>query len=245
MQFQSCFTDWISRSSYHNALRSKAWNLTDEESTLVEVMAWCRLATSHQLSQCLPGFLSPYAITRPPWVDTFATGLCFWWKNINAFRPLQNSCHFVFMNFDSDVTDVPKMTWSNILFNYQRQSIKWNPCSNKWIIIIQSSAVITWSNIVQHHIKITGTQAECEWDAGSTKDSPYLALTGEAECEWDAGSTKDSPYLALTGEAECEWDAGSTKDTPYLALTGKLWGVFCEYLWENWPRYDGTALYSI
>ena len=27
-------------------------------------------------------------------------------------------------------------------------------------------------------------------------------------------------------------------------LTGELWGVFCEYLWENWPRYNGTALYS-
>ena len=28
-----------------------------------------------------------------------------------------------------------------------------------------------------------------------------------------------------------------------LALTGVLWGVFCEYVWENWPRYNGTALY--
>ena len=33
-----------------------------------------------------------------------------------------------------------------------------------------------------------------------------------------------------------------TKDTPYLALTGELWGVFCEDLGENWPRYKGTAL---
>ena len=34
------------------------------------------------------------------------------------------------------------------------------------------------------------------------------------------------------------------KDPPsYLALTGELWGVFCEYLVENWPRYNGTALY--
>ena len=33
------------------------------------------------------------------------------------------------------------------------------------------------------------------------------------------------------------------KDTPYLALTGEIWGVFCGYLWENWPRYNGTALY--
>ena len=44
-------------------------------------------------------------------------------------------------------------------------------------------------------------------------------------------------------EAEYKYDAGSTKDTPYLALTGELWDVFCGYLWENWPRYNGTALY--
>ena len=43
--------------------------------------------------------------------------------------------------------------------------------------------------------------------------------------------------------AEYESDPGSTKDIPYLALTGELWGVFCEYFWENWPRYNGTALY--
>ena len=46
-------------------------------------------------------------------------------------------------------------------------------------------------------------------------------------------------------EAEYQSDAGTTKDTPYLALTGELWGVFCEYLWENQPRYNGTALYII
>ena len=33
------------------------------------------------------------------------------------------------------------------------------------------------------------------------------------------------------------------KNTAYLTLTGELWGVFCKYLWENWPRYNGTALY--
>ena len=35
------------------------------KSTLVQVMAWCRQATSHYLSQCWPRSLSPYDITRP------------------------------------------------------------------------------------------------------------------------------------------------------------------------------------
>ena len=44
-------------------------DLTDDQSTLVQVMAWCRQATSHYLSQCWPRSLSPYyGITRPQWV---------------------------------------------------------------------------------------------------------------------------------------------------------------------------------
>ena len=43
-------------------------NLTDDKSTLVQVMAWCRQATSHNLTQCWPRSLTPYGITRPQWV---------------------------------------------------------------------------------------------------------------------------------------------------------------------------------
>ena len=39
-------------------------DLTDDKSTLVQVMAWCHQATSHYLSQCWPRSLSPYGITR-------------------------------------------------------------------------------------------------------------------------------------------------------------------------------------
>ena len=43
-------------------------DFTDDQSTLVQVMAWCRQATSHYLSQCWPKSLSPYGVTRPQWV---------------------------------------------------------------------------------------------------------------------------------------------------------------------------------
>ena len=39
--------------------------LTDDKSTLVQVMAWCRQATSHYLSQCWLSSLSPYGVARP------------------------------------------------------------------------------------------------------------------------------------------------------------------------------------
>ena len=44
-------------------------DLTGDNSTLVQVMAWCRQATSHYLIQCWPRSLSPNGVTRPQWVN--------------------------------------------------------------------------------------------------------------------------------------------------------------------------------
>ena len=58
----------IFRSSHDHALRWMTQNLPGDKSTLVQVMAWCRQATSHYLSQCWPRSLSPHGVTRPQWV---------------------------------------------------------------------------------------------------------------------------------------------------------------------------------
>ena len=50
------------------ALRWTSLDLTDDKSTLVQVMAWCRQATSYYLSKWWPRSLPPYGITRPQWV---------------------------------------------------------------------------------------------------------------------------------------------------------------------------------
>ena len=59
----------ILRSSYYNALRWMPQNITGDKSTLVQVMAWCRQATSHYLSQCWPRSMTPYGVIRPQWVN--------------------------------------------------------------------------------------------------------------------------------------------------------------------------------
>ena len=51
------------------ALRWMSMDLTDDKSTLVQMMAWCRQATSHYPSQCWPRSMSPYVVTRPQWVN--------------------------------------------------------------------------------------------------------------------------------------------------------------------------------
>ena len=51
-------------------LRWVPQNLTNQKSTMVQVMAWCHQATSHDLRQC--GFRSmlPYDVTRPQLVNS-------------------------------------------------------------------------------------------------------------------------------------------------------------------------------
>ena len=51
--------------SWELVLRWMSLDLTDDKSTLVQVMAWCRQATSHYLSQWWHRSLSPYGVTRP------------------------------------------------------------------------------------------------------------------------------------------------------------------------------------
>ena len=43
--------------------------------------------------------------------------------------------------------------------------------------------------------------------------------------------------------AEHKSELKLTKDTPYLALKSELWGVYCEDLGKDWPRYNDTPLY--
>ena len=59
----------IFKSSYDNILRWMPQGLTDDNSTLVQVMAWCQQATSHYLNQCWPRSPAPYGVPRPQWVN--------------------------------------------------------------------------------------------------------------------------------------------------------------------------------
>ena len=60
--------------SYEIALIWISLDFIDDQSTLVQVMAWCRQATSHYLSQCWPRSVTSYGITRPNWVNSFWLG---------------------------------------------------------------------------------------------------------------------------------------------------------------------------
>ena len=56
--------------------------MRSQQLTFVQVIAWCHQETSHYLSQCWPKPMSPYGITRPPWVN-----------RLTSLRPEQNRHH--------------------------------------------------------------------------------------------------------------------------------------------------------
>ena len=70
-------------------------DLTSDESTLVQVMAWCHQATSHYLIQCWPSSMS-YGVTGPEWFE--ATSLAIFDASIEgeavnlSISKLQDPC---------------------------------------------------------------------------------------------------------------------------------------------------------
>ena len=64
-------------------------DFTDDQSTLFQVIAWCRQATSHYLSQCWPRSVSPHGVTRPQWF--YIMLLVHWWLK-RFVRRLKETC---------------------------------------------------------------------------------------------------------------------------------------------------------
>ena len=67
-------------------------DLSDDKSTLVQVMAWCHQATSNYLSQCWPRSMSPYGVTRPQWVKKVLRHVehCFFFFIIFFLQHVEN-----------------------------------------------------------------------------------------------------------------------------------------------------------
>ena len=95
-------------------LRWMPQNTFDDKSTLVQVMTWCRQATSHYLGQCWSSSISPYIVTIGHNVSN--TGLhqiknhCYG-SSVNTLRLRQNGRHFpddifkcIFLNENSSIS---------------------------------------------------------------------------------------------------------------------------------------------
>ena len=131
--------------SYEIALRWMPLDLTDEKSTLVQVMAWCRQATSHYLSQCWPKSLSPYGVTRPQWVSIITDDLC----------TVITIVWLLFKFPDTDIRYIQYFVmWFEQLFSYSFCVFKVIFHSVFFLAIIWNSSV-PLSHIVQHNKHIS------------------------------------------------------------------------------------------
>ena len=106
------------------ALRWTPLDFSDDKSTLVQVMAWCRQATSHCMNQCWPRSLPPYGVTRPqcvkislgwmPYMATDPSGpfyshgltLILAWISNYMPRKVWDEITYPFLNFNSCTVEV-------------------------------------------------------------------------------------------------------------------------------------------
>ena len=93
LQFSSSALIWMSL------------DFTVGQSTLVQVMAWCRQVTSHYLSQWCHKTLSPYCVTRP----RMSEFIPLWWPPPCSQDPL------TWFNFNPSM-DTENVVWNHLPF---------------------------------------------------------------------------------------------------------------------------------
>ena len=125
----------------------------DDMSTLFQVMAWCRQATSHYLNQCWPWSLPLYGITKPQWVKhcgaetgifrscwvnsmaTDALAFHLTWSLITMVLNMQDAQFLVFHRGRFKLS-VPSQCWEIIKKMEIYFYISWNKSSTTGVKII-------------------------------------------------------------------------------------------------------------
>ena len=138
-------------------------DLTDDKSTLVKVMAWCRQATSHYLSQCWPRSLSLYGVTRPQcvnWAMSRRANAHQWTQTITQHMAVP---HWIMTGLSLNhwgrmthicVSKPPIICSNNVLSPGRRQAIFW---TNAGVLLIgplrtNSSEILIQENTFENVI---------------------------------------------------------------------------------------------
>ena len=135
-------------------LRWKSQGLTDDKSTLVQVMAWCRQAIGHYLNQCWPRSMSPYGVTRPQclpfiaWTRSaclIAGRMILQWRHHGVWNKLQLKCLCNILTIATKITQklrIPGHMWGETTDDSKESvSISWNT--------IITYDLIAWTNTAE------------------------------------------------------------------------------------------------
>ena len=96
-------------------------DLTDDKSTLVQLMAWCRQATSHYLSQCWPRVTASYGVTRPQWVNLLWPNDIIWHRFRSTLAHVMACCLTTSSHHQSQCwIIISKASWHSSAGNFTR-----------------------------------------------------------------------------------------------------------------------------
>ena len=117
-------------------------DFTDDQSTLVQVMAWCRQATSHYLNLCWSRSLLPYGITKPLRVNTLRSR-----QNGRHFPDNIFNCIFLIENVWISLKFVPKGVIDNMAALVQIMA--WPLISVKPLSEVM---LVSWTETYMHYL---------------------------------------------------------------------------------------------
>ena len=154
--------------SYEIALRWMPEDLTDDKSTLVQVMAWCRQAPSHYLSQCWPRSISPNGVTRPQWINLthMNCNSQVWtgWYFLSACKVLPLG---PLLPTKISQTTIQFNTWISNLIHVKLWDIITHPCPNFKDSLLQVRAWMSNHIPIENHIwnylSMSVKEGPCEW----------------------------------------------------------------------------------
>ena len=109
--FQADFSGQWLRYLLWNCPHRVSLDHTYDKSTLVQVMARCRQATSHYLSQCWPRSKSPHGITRPQWVNSLAPGICCCNLKLLIFQTFIRDTYFEHFLWNCPLVNATRLHW--------------------------------------------------------------------------------------------------------------------------------------
>ena len=136
-------------------------DFNDDQSPLVQVMAWCRQATSHYLSQCWPRSLSLNGVRMSQYHGCWCLGSCLaisstallltlWYGSLPSMRKDFNHLHHLSIKKWQKIMIANKLYiiyfLHPILFTYKSAKInhQWiiRHCRQRWLFIVMSPHLI-------------------------------------------------------------------------------------------------------
>ena len=186
------------------ALRWMPHNHTNDKSTLVKVMAWCRQATSHCLNQCWLRSLMPHSIIRPQWVQ---------WQWVPYPKDLHCRKGYVVFYFWIYIKGpLPAMVTLICPEASPMPLIYIAPLS-------QPGTIITWSNITWYCIQ-HGNNTNNTSHFERTKGTPYLTLMCKLSVVYYTFWEKWPCYYGMT----LSWDSTDAQ-VMFTAITSGHYGL--------------------